>query len=342
VLVAGCSGSVKSGTSHAFDSDAGATGGSNRGQGAGGRGGVSRATGGFVANGGATIAAGGLGPGGTFVANGGVTIEAGGVGIDASLGVTGGSTGDGDAGGSGGIDGGSAGQTCEMTTDSASILISGYGVAFDGGSRSDEVMVQGRVATSTPTDMAVDACPAFADCAPMITNISVFAPGVDLSRAVPSGSLVSVHYSNFCQAGCSPGQPAPGDAVTDLAVTSLDTWGGFTNPTPARSGLYLAVDDGGGSLPEFPFTVQQMLLIDCITSPSHGACSGQAGLYSLIFRDSLGKSVELRMGVRGTHALAGGALSVQNLRSFVSGGTFPYLVCNRNANFAYWVANAWE
>src|SRR5262249_2515920 len=160
-----------------------------------------------------------------------------------------------------------------------SIIVTGSGAAFDGGSRSNEVTVQGRVTTSTTTDVDVDACPAFADCVGIITNVSVYAPGLDLSRAIPVGSLVSVHYKSSCPFGCPPGQPAPGDAVSDLAVTNLYSWGGYTNATPAKSGLYLAVDDGGGALPEFPFKLDRVLLSDCPEYLGPG-CGGDAqGLY---------------------------------------------------------------
>lgn len=128
----------------------------------------------------------------------------------------------------------------------------------------------------------------------------------------------------------------PGGRETDIAVTSLDAWGGYTNPTPAKSGLYLAVDDGGGSLPEFPFQVARILL-RCPEYPVRAGCGGETpGLYALRFDEPSGNSVQLWMGVRSTYALGAGTLSVQVLRSYERGW------CDDHFNWGYWVANAWE
>jgi len=259
----------------------------------------------------------------------------GGVGGGASGGATaedgalGGTTAVGGAGGTVTAEGGS-GHSCVQTFDRAMIDIPGYEFAIVGSGGTRETTVQGRVTESTLSGMAIDSCPAFADCAPNITNVSVVAPGVDLSRAIPAGSLVSVHYK---QVNHTHGP------VTDIAITSLDAWGGYTNPTPAKSGLYLAVDDGGGSLPEFPFQVARILLRDCPEYRVTGvSCGGgeTLGLYALRFDEPSGNSVQLWMGVRSTYTLGAGTLSVQVLRSYYSGG------CGAEYNWGYWVANAWE
>jgi hypothetical protein len=183
--------------------------------------------------------------------------------------------------------------------------------------------------------MMIDSCPAFADCASSITKVSVSAPGVDLSKTVPPGSLVSVHLKLMCPYGCPSSGPFTLGGTSDLAVTSLDAWGGFTNPTPAKSGLYLAVDDGGGSLPEFPFQVVRIHLPGCAEYLGATDCGGgeKPGLYALRFDEPSGNSVQLSMGVRSPKVLGAGTLSAQVLRSYASGG------CDTYWTWGYWVAN---
>jgi len=214
-----------------------------------------------------------------------------------------------------------------MTREFAHVEISGAGFVPDSGdSESGDVTLSGRVTVVTATEMEVDSCPAFADCDAMVTKLLVTASGLELGAAIPVGALVSLHYRKMCAVTCT----------TDLVVTSLDGWGGYTNAVRAPSGIYLAVDEGGAyeAMPEFPFTVERVRL-DCPSNfPSGGCPVLSPGLYALRFYERSGGSVLVSMGETSFYGLAG-SLSVRNLRSYSTGE------CDLYYDWAFWIAGEW-
>jgi hypothetical protein len=116
--------------------------------------------------------------------------------------------------------------------------------------------------------------------------------------------------------------------VNTILVTSLTTWNQLTNMHfPPAGPFYVSADEGGGTLPEAPYTWEAVRL-DCATT-FEGGCGGTdmpAGLYGLKFD---GK-VLVTMGQSARIPYANGGLIFRNLRSFVTG------YCDDYWNFAHW------
>lgn len=206
---------------------------------------------------------------------------------------------------------------CNQSHVSAIIAMTTPGTA-DAGSAYGDVMVTGRVTSTSASEIVIDACAGNTDCAPMLTTLQVTAAELDLSAAIPVGSLVNLHYEHVCPLHC----------WTAVAVTSVDSWGGFVNATPAPSGLYVAVD---GALPEVPFSLTRQLL-DC-PNDGLGNCGEQTGIYALVFDDSNGTHLVAPAGQTFAHSLGNGTLSVRNLMSYQSRACDGWYQ-------SFWVANA--
>jgi hypothetical protein len=253
--------------------------------------------------------------------NGGFTFGAGGVAGSS----VGGSTFTG--GTAGRAAGGEAGATnCTQTFDRLFMDVIPSVPVVDAGMGPFETIdfaTDGRIVGLSRTTFEIDGCPANADCDAQVRQFTLDAPGLDVSRALFPGALVHVHYKRGCGWGCT----------SDIAVTSLDSWGGYANAAPAATGLYLAADDGGGSVGEMMYRVNRTLL-PCDTYPRGGVCAENAGLYSLEFDFDDASWVVVPMGEERVAPYRGGLLSIRNLRSFETG------YCDDYWNWAHWMVNA--
>jgi hypothetical protein len=236
--------------------------------------------------------------------------------------------------GTGGIGGptvGGAGgafvENCTQTKDGVKIAMDPL-VTTDGGPfvlEAIDYSIDGRIVATSPSTFEIDTCPSGADCIARIT-FTVDAPGLDVSSTLAVGALAHVHYKKECIYGC----------VSDIAVTALASWGGYAYAAPAPTGLYLAADDGGGSVSEMPYAIGRTLL-DCpVVKPM--PCGANAGLYTLEFDllDASGGVVSwviVPMGEERRADYGGGTLRIRNLRSFETGQ------CDNYTNWAHWVAN---
>lgn len=251
--------------------------------------------------------------------DGGGSINTGGAAGSSSGGatVTGGTAGTGGRA----VDGGE----CTYAKDQVTIEVRPVPPTFDagGGSGTTDYSVDGRVVATSPTTFEISSCPSGAVCDEQSTLFTVDALGLDVSTVLPVGALVHVHYKKACGWGCG----------NDIAVTSLDAWGGYTNAAPAQAGLYLAADDGGGSVSEMPYRVNRVLL-DCDMFPKGSVCSENPGLYKMEFDFDDASWVVVRMGEERSTSYRQGSLSIRNLRSFETG------YCDDYTNWAHWVVNA--
>jgi hypothetical protein len=228
------------------------------------------------------------------------------------------------AGGTAGVDG--SVEECGYAKDYVRIEVQPVPPAFDGGGglfETTDYSTDGRVGATSLNTFEVSGCPANAICDEQSTLFTVDALGLDVSSALPLGALVHVHYKRACGYGCT----------NDIAVTSLDSWGGYVNAAPAKSGLYLAADDGGGSMSEMPYRVNRILL-PCDMFPKGSVCSENPGLYKMEFDFDDASWVVVSMGEERPAPYRQGLFSIRNLRSFETG------YCDDYTNWAHWVVNA--
>ena len=211
-----------------------------------------------------------------------------------------------------------------MTSDIARIDVSTTDSAAEVGaqSASTDIAFDGVVTSTSRASFTVrTAGPDASDNGDV--RVTVDAPGLDLAEAIVRNALAHVHYTKHCSLiGCS----------SDVVVTSLDSLDGIRNPSPARSGLYVAADDGGGLMKDAPFQVEHVRL-SCVTELP-GGCGGEVpGLFGMRFTAGAAEAF-VRMGDTERFALGDGYVRARNLRSFLEG------YCNDNVNWAHWVASA--
>jgi hypothetical protein len=220
--------------------------------------------------------------------------------------------------GSAGADGGSE---CDVVYDRVQIDVTplaGVGDAGPPPGSHTDVTFDGVVLNVARDAFDVDTCPPTADCAPGTQkHVTISAPDLELRNTnLQVHPLVRVHFARSCPWGC----------VDDIIVQGLTAWGGSTDGT-----VYVVADDGGGSLPEAPYTVTPVRL-SC-PDPFQGGCGGNepTGVYAMSFHQNNGlPDVVVNMGHGAVIESAAGPLLVRNLRSYITG------YCDDGWNWAHW------
>lgn len=177
--------------------------------------------------------------------------------------------------------------------------------------------------------MAIDACPPNAKCMPMVSKLSVSAPGLGLDLL--PGTYVHVRVQvQLYQGGCAQ----------KIQITNLPTWGGVANPIETTPLLWLLAADGDAStFEDSPIFIEPKPL-GCYPNDPPGC--GPHEDYRLWFYPSTGpndEGVNVAMGATEQwffkSAEYAQLVAVRNLRSFSLG------YCDGPTDQAYWVTHVY-
>jgi hypothetical protein len=149
-------------------------------------------------------------------------------------------------------------------------------------------------------------------------EVDVFAPGLDLAEVLPEQALVELQFVRNC-------------AWVGACTSTLIVKPPQPAPREAPSGLYVAVNDGDGSLPPSEFYSVDRIERHCRNFADTEACSPEgAGIYALQFHfTGHDEPVTVDMGQTVTAPLGAGEVRVENLRSYVTGR------CDDDYNWAH-------
>ncbi len=266
----------------------------------------------------------------------------GAAGASGSGGAPQGGTGGAPQGGTGGAPQGGTGgappvSTCTRTHDAATCLgVVGYDGQIYGctgktptGGGAVSWSTTGIVTKVTSGSFIVDSCAPDANCAPMLSTISVAAPNLTLD--IPVGAIASVTYGGLDAGG--PTGPSPGL----VEVESVGDWGGQHNPDGAGR-LYLVVSDGrppsaydacAATGAPYDVTLEKLA---CSHYGKFEFPDPAVGDYALHFCSAGSPDVIVKMGETKSFTVAGHPMHVRNLRSFLSGEL------DANWDWAYWIS----
>jgi len=256
--------------------------------------------------------------------------EGGGVGTTSTTGTGGAttSTSTGTTTVTGTTTGTGGGPACFETHDTFSLELGTWdGHYFACGGESGTFETDAKIADIQGGFIVLDGCPPNAKCMPLMSKLTVAAPGLLLDLGQGTYVHVRVEVQMF-QGGCTQ----------KIQITNLPTWGGAPNPVMSAPTLWLLAADGDASaFADSPLIVEPMPL-GCYPDAPVG-CSPHDD-YTLRFRPATGPSaaaVDVAMGATEYWWFSSGEFAqqvgIRNLRSFSLGW------CDGPTDQAYWVTH---